>query len=156
MPKRPVTREPAIRARSYERAPEPEVERRVRGPRHRRPVLLRFTAFLHILCRLAFVLSIVVLPYIVILHPAWFNLSLVLPGLWVVSGLMWLMASSRIGCRVCGMRMFSNKTCAKSVKAPAWPGLGPHTTMAVLSLCSKAVRCPYCGTPNELGERNGD
>ncbi len=81
------------------------------------------------------------------------RLVAVIPGLFLVSLLVWIQFGMKIGCRVCGMRMFFNKKCSKSRKAPDIPGLGPHNTLALLALFSRQVRCPYCGTPNDLGRR---
>lgn len=126
------------------------MERRSRGPHHHRPVLLRFTALLHVLTRLLFVISVLGVPLGMMYFHESLPYLLVFPVLLLLTGPVWLVAASKIGCRVCAMRMFYNKNCAKSRKAPNWPLLGPHNTLALLSLFSKAVRCPYCGTPNDL------
>lgn len=89
-------------------------------------------------------------PLVLVFAPEHLPLILAFPILLVVSGVFWLFGSAKVGCRVCAMRMYHNKRCVKSRKAPSWPLLGPHTTMAVLALFSNSVRCPYCGTPNSL------
>lgn len=145
-------------AATMDRTPPTEIEgdRRVRGPRNRRPRLLRFGAVLHILTRLAFFCTIVGVPVAMGFEPGLLKPLLIAPATLVVCGLAWLIVASKVGCRVCAMRLFLNKRCAKSRKAPDWKPLGPHNTLAILALCSSAVRCPYCGTPNELSERNND
>ncbi|MFM7181031.1 MAG: hypothetical protein ACKO2G_06165 [Verrucomicrobiales bacterium] len=89
-------------------------------------------------------------PLVLALDPKHLPVVLVFPLLLLVSGILWLFGSAKVGCRVCAMRMYQNKRCVKSRKAPSIPLLGPHTTMAMLALCSNSVRCPYCGTPNSL------
>ena len=138
---------------SYKRLrPVPEVRRRGRGPRHRRPFLLRVTALFHLAVRILFVAAILGVP-VALLH---FNNPWVVVGILaalVPSIVIWVILAAKIGCRVCGMRMFFSKNCVKSRKAPSIPGLGPHNTMAFLALFASEVRCPYCGTPNDLGSR---
>jgi len=132
--------------------PEPQFQRRGRGPRHRRPGLLRVTAFFHLLTRLLLAATILGVPVALFyFKEVW--LVAVMPVLFLISLLVWIHLGMRIGCRVCGMRMFFNKRCVKSRKAPDIPGLGPHNTLALLALFSRQVRCPYCGTPNDLGRR---
>jgi hypothetical protein len=133
-----------------------DVDRRVRGPRHRRPVLLRWTAVLHIFTRILFIAAFVCAPLCLLQvgHP---QVALViLVAALFLTWTTWLVAASKVGCRICAMRMFYNKSCVKNRKAPNWPLLGPHTTMAVLALFSTSIRCPYCGTPNELTQRERD
>jgi hypothetical protein len=117
--------------------------------------LLRFTALLHLLTRLLFLAAIIGVP-VSLFHFDDPRLVAVIPALLLPTGTAWLICASKVGCRVCGMRMFFNKKCAKSRKAPDWPLLGPHNTLAIRSLVCRQVRCPYCGTPNELtGRRDG-
>jgi hypothetical protein len=123
---------------------------RVRGPRNRRPLLLRFVGFIHLVRLLSFVGTVLGVPLVLIFTPEYLPLVLVLPILLVTSGIIWLFGAAKVGCRVCAMRMYHNKRCVKSRKAPSVPLLGPHSTLAVLALCSDSVRCPYCGTPNSL------
>lgn len=130
-----------------------EVETRVRGPRHRRPLLLRIVGFIHLVRLISFLGSVVGVPLVLALDPENLPVVLIFPILLVISGILWLFGSSKVGCRVCAMRMYQNKRCVKSRKAPSVPFLGPHTTLAILSLCSNSVRCPYCGTPNSLNGR---
>ena len=132
--------------------PEPQEPRRERGPRHRRPGLLRLTALFHLLARVLLVATIMGVPA-ALFHFQDVRLVAVMPVLFLVSLLVWIHLGLKIGCRVCGMRMFFNKRCSKSRKAPDIPGLGPHNTLALLALFSRQVRCPYCGTPNDLGRR---
>ncbi len=130
--------------------------RRVRGPRHRRPTLLRFTALIHVLTRLAFLGTVVGIPVATLYDPKLIGLLAFLPVMLLVCGSLWLITAAKVGCRVCAMRMFLNKKCVKSRKAPNWKPLGPHTTLAILALFYRSVRCPYCGTPNELSEPDPD
>lgn len=126
--------------------------RRVRGPRNRRPTLLRFTAFMHLMTRLAFYSTVVGIPVAAYYDPSLIGVLAFLPVMFFLCGAIWLISASRVGCRVCAMRMFLDKKCVKSRKAPSWWLLGPHTTLAVLALFSRSVRCPYCGTPNDLSD----
>ena len=132
--------------------PEPQAQRRGRGPRHRRPGLLRVAALFHLLTRVLLVATIMGVP-VALFYVHDVRLVAVMPVLFLVSLLVWIHLGMRIGCRVCGMRMFFNKRCSKSRKAPDIPGLGPHNTLALLALFSRQVRCPYCGTPNDLCRR---
>ena len=127
-----------------------ESETRVRGPRNRRPLLLRFVGFIHLVRLLSFIGTVLGVPLVLVFTPEYLPVILVLPILLVVSGILWLFGAAKVGCRVCAMRMYRNKPCVKSRKAPSIPLLGPHSTMAILALCSNSVRCPYCGTPNSL------
>ena len=129
-----------------------EVETRVRGPRNRRPLLLRFVGFIHLVRLLSFIGTVLGVPLVLVFTPKLLHVALVFPILLAMSGIFWLFGAAKVGCRVCAMRMYRNKPCVKSRKAPSIPMLGPHTTMAILALCSNSVRCPYCGTPNSLGK----
>ena len=75
---------------------------------------------------------------------------LIMPAMVVLSGIPWVIAASLIRCRVCTMKMLVYQPCRKHKQAPSWPLLGYHTTLAMCSLYSDQVRCPYCGTPNRL------
>ena len=130
--------------------------RRVRGPRNRRPTLLRFTALLHLLTLLAFYGTVVGIPVAAFFDPSLIGKLAFLPVMLLFCGILWLISAARVGCRVCAMRMFLSKKCVKSRKAPNWWLLGPHTTLAVLALFSRSVRCPYCGTPNDLSDPEED
>ena len=139
--------------KSYKRfQPDPTLRRRGRGPRHRRPFLLRVTAFFHIAVRILFVAAIIGVPIgLLHLNNVWLVVGIL--GALIPSIIIWAILATKIGCRVCGMRMFFSKNCVKSRKAPSIPGLGPHNTMAMIALFASEVRCPYCGTPNDLGSR---
>lgn len=145
-PEKPKTRT------DYRAAPkaEPTEKRLTRGPRHLKPELLRFTAILHIATRIIFVLTLATIPLAVVSFENKTNMLFVMPSILFFVWFCWLLCASKIGCRICMMRLFMNKPCVKSPKAPSWPLLGPHTTLAILSLNSPSVRCPYCGTPNQL------
>ncbi len=127
--------------------------RRAFGPRHMRPTLVRFAALFHILSRFFLVVSVLGIPVAILLHedgsiPKY---SLFLPlALFLITGLFWLMAASRVSCRVCSMKMFIGKTCTRSPKAPNLLGIGTRNTAALSALFTRSVRCPYCGTPNDL------
>ena len=138
---------------SMPRSESGEVETRVRGPRNRRPLLLRFVGFIHLVRLLSFIGTVLGVPLVLVFMPEHLPVALVFPILLVASGVVWLFGAAKVGCRVCAMRMYRNKPCVKSRKAPSIPLLGPHTTLALLALCSGSVRCPYCGTPNSLTEK---
>ena len=124
---------------------------KMRGPRNRRPRMLRFAALMHVLSRLALFLAVAGAPGAFLVpepHGLWF---LLMPALFVPLGAAWAWSASKVHCRVCGMRMFFHQPCGKHHQAPSWGPLGPHTTMALHALASNEVTCPYCGTPNDLG-----
>ena len=136
--------------------PDNRVIRKGRGPTHRHPVLLRFASMLWLLTRMLLVIVLVGLPIAVVAFETDPRKLLVLPAMLIIVAALSLSTACRVGCRVCGMRMLLSKHCSKSPKAPDWPLLGPHGTMAVLALFKDSVRCPYCGTPNSLIPRDRD
>lgn len=105
---------------------------------------------MHLLNRILFVVALAGVPWVLLSQDGDLRPLVYLPAALLVGFFLWLWGASRVGCRVCGMRMFYNRKCAKSPKVPSIPLLGPHTTLAIRALFSSAVRCPYCGTPNEL------
>jgi len=115
------------------------------------PGMLRFASAMHVLSRAAFALAIVSAPLFFILPWARPSAWLVMPGMVVFFGIPWAISASLVRCRVCTMKMLVHQPCPKHRQAPAWPMLGYHTTLAIRSLYSRQVRCPYCGTPNRLG-----
>jgi len=129
----------------------PSLHRRSQQPpRVRRPRLLRFAAVMHILVRLVFALAIISAPLFFVMpgvSPAdW----LILPAVGILLGIVWGLSASAVRCSVCSMKLLIHQPCTKHDRAPNWPVLGYHGTLAALSLCSRKVRCPYCGTPNLL------
>ena len=105
---------------------------------------------MHILTRLLFVLSVVSAPLYFMLPGLSPVQWLITPGAAVLSGIVWAMAASGARCSVCAMKLLVHQPCLKHAKAPSWPGLGHHGTLAVQALYSHKVRCPFCGTPNLL------
>jgi len=126
--------------------------RRGLGPRHLHPWRLRFTALLHLITRMLFLITVIGIPLTIMSGRKDIELEVLFgpPVLLLIVGCLWLAFASRVSCRICSMRMFLSKPCTRSPKAPNFLGIGHHNTLALNALFAREVRCPYCGTPNRL------
>ena len=104
----------------------------------------------HILTRLLFVLTVISAPLYFMLPGLSSAQWLITPGAAVLSGIVWAIVASGAYRSVCTMKLLVHQPCAKHPKAARWPWFGYHGTLAVQSLYSHRIRCPYCGTPNLL------
>ena len=55
-------------------------------------------------------------------------------------------------CCICYQPLFLHRPIAKSRLAPVFQPFGIHSTAALLSLCARSLRCPYCGRVNRLSK----
>jgi len=123
--------------------------RRIRGPLHLEPFLVRCASFLHLTTRLLLFTYILSIPLALHFHHPLQN-TLYLLAAFILSTLFWLQISAKARCRVCGMTFLRSRRCIRSKKAPNLAGLGTHNSFAILALYKGSVRCPYCGTVNRL------
>ncbi len=113
---------------------------------------VRFTAFIHLLLICGLYLGIPALLVLLVWydflnpHILWIPGGLIL--LAIVRGI--LAADTR--CCICYQPLFLHRPIAKSRLAPVFQPFGIHSTAALLSLCARSLRCPYCGRVNRLAK----
>ena len=140
------------------RGKNPESRSFVRGVLHDLPVQVWLGCFFVVLFQLLVPLAIVSAPLLILSDqkpeefgwvPSWI---LAFPIAVPVAGLLCLMTSCRVKCRVCGQKVLLPRHCRKNVKAHHVPGLGYILPLAVHTLLFRWFNCTFCGTSVRIKE----
>ncbi len=140
------------------RGKDPNSRRFIRGVLHDRPVLVWFGALIFLLLCLVVPVAMVAAVMLALGagsdggesgFPAW---QVVVPALVPVFGVLYLVVSARVKCRVCGQRVLMPRQCLKNKKAHHIPGLGHIVPLALHVLTFRWFNCTFCGTSIRIKE----
>jgi len=123
-----------------------------RGTRNHMAGRIRFCAFIHLLLICGLYLTVPALLVLLV----WYDVRS-FHILWIPGGLILLAIFRGIlapgtRCCICYQPLFLHRPIAKSRQAPVFQPFGIHSTAALLSLCARSLRCPYCGRVNRLAK----
>lgn len=143
---------------STNRGKDPQSKSFVRGVLHDRPMQVWFGCVLVILFQIVVPLSLVSAPLLILSDqkpetfawvPRWI---IAFPVSLPVIGLLCLMISCRVKCRVCGQKVLLPRHCRKNVKAHHVKGLGYVFPLAIHTLVYRWFNCTFCGTSVRIKE----
>lgn len=130
----------------------------IRGVLHDRPVKVWLGSLIVALFQVTFPLGLVSAPLLILSNqkPETFGW---VPG-WVIAfpiavpvlGLLYLMVSTGVKCRVCGQKVLVPRHCLKNSKAHHVPLLGYILPTAVHTMIFRWFNCTFCGTSVRIKE----
>jgi len=140
------------------RGKNPESRSFIRGVLHDRPIQVWLGCFFVALFQIMVPLALLSAPLLIFSQndperfgwvPGWI---IAFPIALPVSGLLCLMTSCRVKCRVCGQKVLLPRHCRKNVKAHHVRGLGYVLPLAVHTLIYRWFNCTFCGTSVRIKE----
>lgn len=140
------------------RGKNPESRSFVRGVLHDLPFQVWFGCLFVVLFQVVVPLAIISAPLLILSEqkpesfdwvPGWI---IAFPIAVPISGLLCLMTSCRVKCRVCGQKVLLPRHCRKNVKAHHVRGLGYVLPLAVHTLIFRWFNCTFCGTSVRIKE----
>lgn len=148
------------------RAPRPETNRGknpnsrryIRGVLHDRPYRVWFGCLIVLLFQLVFPLAVISTPLLLLADSRpddfeWVSRWwLVFPLLVPVLGLLYLIVSTRVKCRVCAQKVLVPRHCRKNKKAHHVSGLGYVLPLALHTILFRWFHCTFCGTAVRIKE----
>ena len=121
----------------------------VRGVLYPHPGRIRLAAFVSIILLILIPASFVAAILVLLKYPIWL---LIIPGAFLIFGLLYLMIAKSVKCRICGQPLFSPMSCRRHVKAHHIPLIGYILPTSFHMLFFHWFRCIYCGTSVRLKE----
>ncbi|MGB1130416.1 MAG: DUF4332 domain-containing protein [Haloferula sp.] len=143
---------------STNRGKNPESRQFVRGVLHDRGIMVWFGCVFMILFQCLVPLALIAAPLLILSDQKPESFEWV-PG-WIIAfpialpivGLLCLLVSCRVKCRVCGQKVLMPRQCRKNVKAHHVPGLGYVLPLAVHTIVFRWFNCTFCGTSVRIKE----
>lgn len=140
------------------RGKNPNSRRYIRGVLHDRPYRVWFGCLIVLLFQLAVPLAVASAPLLLLADSRpddfewvsrwWIAFPLAVP----VLGMLYLIVSTRVKCRVCAQKVLVPRHCRKNKKAHHIPGLGHILPLAMHTLLFRWFTCTFCGTAVRIKE----
>jgi hypothetical protein len=121
----------------------------VRGVLYPHPARIRLAAFVSVIFLILIPASFVAAILVLFKFPTWL---LIIPGAFLLFGLLYLMIAKSVKCRICGQPLFSPMSCRRHSKAHHIPLIGYILPTSFHMLFFHWFRCIYCGTSVRLKE----